>query len=244
MLRIDKISFFSLLFLFLISSFTYCGEIDQVTLAVKDLDQAAKLFSQKGFTLKVPHEYHSGHQNGLKVQSIRFLDGTYLQLVSVQKAIGELSKWYQKFLEKQEGGAFLVLKAENLKELEKEFKKIQIDSLFSKAKDHHWLSFKTGSPLQNISFIDYRKSMTQKPGLTNHENLSLGIKTLTVRARGDTSVWAKVLTLSDSLNSHLIFSPLTYQDGVFISEIVLRTKRRPTPSAFSLGKTKILFESE
>lgn len=232
------------LFLFTFLSFSSsAGEIDQVTLAVHDLNKAAALFAQKGFTLKVPHEYKKGHQKGLIVQSIRFPKG-YLQLVAVKTTGGELAKWYKKFLENQEGGATLVLRQKNLKDLQSVFEKSSIESKFQNNRNHHWLSFKTGTPLQNLSFIDYQVLLSQNPELLNHQNKVQNIKSLSLNTKGKAEDWAKILTLSQSQNAGLNFSGLTYKSSVFISEIVLETSQIPLPEAFYLGGTKISFISQ
>lgn len=226
---------------FFFLSLNFAGEIDQVTLAVKDLDIAAKTFSDKGFTLKVPHKFERGHQKGLIVQSIRFKNGSYLQLVAVKSPEGELSKWYQKFLKNQEGGATLVLKQPHLKDLKKKFLKAKLRAELKVFKDHNWLSFKTGDPLQNLSFIEYKLSISQVPDLLDHKNQSEGIHSLKINPTGPVNIWAKVLTLSQSQFANLLFSPITFDKGSFIREIVLKTKRDPVPEPFTIGETKISF---
>ncbi|MCR9204667.1 MAG: hypothetical protein NXH75_08830 [Halobacteriovoraceae bacterium] len=222
-------------------SLNFAGVIDQVTLAVKDLDIAAGTFSKKGFTLKVPHEYKKGHQKGLIVQSIRFKDGSYLQLVAVKTPQGELSKWYQKFIKNQEGGATLVLRQPNLKGLKEKFLKAELKAELKTFKDHNWLSFKTDNPLQNLSFIEYKKSISQVPDLLNHINKSFGIHSLRINPIGPAKNWAKALTLSQSQLANLLFSAITFNNGSFVREIILKTKLQPVPEAFQIGETRISF---
>ena len=54
---------------------SWATRVAYFTIAVKDLDAAAKKLAQAGFTLKRPHHYTNGHQRGLIAQAIKLKNG-------------------------------------------------------------------------------------------------------------------------------------------------------------------------
>lgn len=219
-------------------------QIDHVTIAVKDLNASAKLSSSQGFTLKKPHTYLKGVQAGLITQSIRFKNGQYLQLVSPKSGEGKLAQWYQKFLKQSGGGATLVLRHPDLQDLEKKLLLKKVSSQYLKNNDYDWLSFKTNSPYQHLSFINYKKGLSFPEELFNHASKAYGISHLVLSQPGDAYVWADILTTSNAQGIGLEFSPTTFKTHVFIQEIILKTSLEDTPRPFWLGDTKISFKSQ
>lgn len=243
-----------ILLLFFLSGRIFGGEIDSITLVVKNLKSAAQKLALHGFTLKIPHTYVRGFQSGLVAQSIRLSDGTYLQLIEVKESNkesnkesitgskGELAKWYQEQLKKGEGGTTLVLKTLNLKDLQKAFQRNHIESRWEKGKGYEWLSFKTHGPLENLAFISYHTPPHQNPELLSHANGTEGILKVVLSPKGDGRIWAKVLNLSQSQSANLSFSSTTYNSMSFVKEIVLKTQKKPLPPPISIGHTTLSFK--
>lgn len=233
---------FKISFLFAFFFTLHAADIDHITIAVRDNTRASQLFNEMGFTLKTPHEYKSGLQEGLIAQSIRFTDGSYIQLVSVKEPIGDLAKWYHRQLKKGEGAVTLTLIHPSLKELEKKFKKENLNCERKNFSGYQWLSFKTDSPYQHVSFINYQTPLFPKKELLNHRNGALGIKKLTLNSTGESDTWAKIMSLSNSLYNHLEFNHLGFKQAPFISEIILKKNQSSPSKTFKIGRTLIKFQ--
>jgi hypothetical protein len=82
--------------------------LDHMPLAVRDLPAAVAQFSRLGFTIK-PGRHH---QNGIENASIKFADGSYVELITSHDASDEISREYQEFLRKQEGVAYVFVRDE------------------------------------------------------------------------------------------------------------------------------------
>lgn len=218
--------------------------IDYITIAVKDLSKTATLFSKKGFTLKKPHLYKTGPQAGLMTQSIRFKNSQYLQLVSPINDKGKLSQWYLRFLKNSEGAATLVLRRSKLEVLEKKLKKLKLACQYSKNKGHDWLSFKTDSPFQHLSFIDYKNQIQLPEELFQHKNQVFSFEKLVLTLQGDPVAWANIFTKAQARGIGLEISSTSYNSAVFVKELYLLTTKKPLPKPFSIGGTKISFKSE
>lgn len=233
---------------------TFTTSIDHVTIAVDDLDQAAKVFAAQGFTLKKPHLYSSGPQAGLKTQSIRLASGQYLQLVAIDKKgknnkkKGALAKWYAKQLKNTQGGATLVLEHSHPKELCQLYKKRNIECLFDSHPGYDWMSFKTSGPFHPLAFIKYKKRPKIFKELIEHDNKVSRIKKLILSQQGSFEKWAEIMTLAEARGVGLEFSELGFKsEGVFIQEVHLifkpgslvnkKAKPQNPNRSFSLGKT-------
>lgn len=227
-------------FFFLVLSITCAAvEIDHFTVAVKDLDESAKVLSKAGFTLKKPHVYKSGLQKGLKTQAVRLASGQYFQIVSVGENPGPLGRWYLKFLKNHEGGATVVIKRDGLSELEKIFNKAAIPTRLVKNIGYDWLSFKTEGPFHNLSFITYRNPPHITPNLTRHANSAQSIKRLSINAPGDPFQWAKIMKLAESEQVGLNFVTTgAYKNPqLFIPQVEIEVSKNSKKSSFILGKT-------
>lgn len=230
---------------------TFTTRIDHVTIAVDDLDQAAKIFAAQDFTLKKPHLYSSGPQAGLKTQSIRLASGQYLQLVSLNKKgkkKGALAKWYAKQLKNTQGGATLVLEHSHPKELCQLYQKRNIACLFESHPGYDWMSFKTSGPFHPLAFIKYKKRPKIFKELIEHDNKVSRIKKLILSQQGSFEKWAEIMTLAEARGVGLEFSELGFKSGgVFIQEVhlafepdslvVKKAKPHGLNRSFSLGKT-------
>lgn len=226
----------------------YKVSLDHITIAVSKLEETAKLFSQKGFTLKKPHHYRSGAQAGLTTQAIRLESGQYIQLVSVSKSsgssLGPLAKWYQSQLRISQGGVTVVLNHSHPKRLCEDLMKKQIPCEFKKLSRHHWMSFKTESSFHPLAFIHYTNAPSISEELTTHSNSITSIKKVKLNQQGDAFKWAAIMTLARAQGIGLEFSTTSYKGGAgFINEVVLhgpRTKEtglRPHFREFSIGHT-------
>jgi len=81
---------------------------DHVPIAVRDLPAAVAEFRALGFTIK-PGRPHPG---GIENASIKFADGSYVELITSHGAGDALSREYQDFLSAQEGAAYTFLRDE------------------------------------------------------------------------------------------------------------------------------------
>jgi hypothetical protein len=80
--------------------------LDHVPIAVRDLRATAAQFQRLGFTIK-PGRPHPG---GLENASIKFADGSYIELITAHDARDPLAKEYEEFLRWQEGAAYVFLR--------------------------------------------------------------------------------------------------------------------------------------
>jgi len=211
--------------------------VDHINIIVPDAHKAALFFSKKGFTLKKPHDYSSGVQKGLSSQSIHFSSHQYIQLMSLsskESKLGALALWYQGFLKdnNKAQGLGLVLKNSNLKELNKKLLKKGIPNKFKDLPNYKWLSFKTGSDLQHVSFIDPKKYIQRSEALTNHQNKARAIKTIFLKLKGDARQWATIFQQADALSLGLEFSSMTYTSSGIIQKVILESTASPCPESF------------
>jgi catechol 2,3-dioxygenase-like lactoylglutathione lyase family enzyme len=79
--------------------------LDHVPIAVADLDAAAADYRALGFTLKPG----TVHDNGLRNEHAKFVDGTELELITAPAATDSLTTTYRQFLRAGDGPAFLAL---------------------------------------------------------------------------------------------------------------------------------------
>lgn len=82
--------------------------LDHVSIAVRDLPSAIAQFRALGFTIKPGRP----HQNGIENASLKFRDGSYIEIITSHDASDRLSREYQEFLRDQEGAAYLFLRDE------------------------------------------------------------------------------------------------------------------------------------
>ena len=75
--------------------------LDHVVVAVNDLDEAAALYRQIGFTLKLGRY----HENGIRNQHAKFPDGTEIELLTVAEARDALTAEYLDHLGRGDGPA-------------------------------------------------------------------------------------------------------------------------------------------
>lgn len=82
--------------------------LDHVVVAVEDLGAAVDGYSEAGFTIKPGRP----HENGLLNAHLKFVDGTQLELMSVERPpIDAIARGYRDFLRGGEGGAFVAFRA-------------------------------------------------------------------------------------------------------------------------------------
>lgn len=235
-----------ILFFITLLSFAAKAEVLYFTIGVPNLEEAAKKMAKAGFTLKVPHHYEKGVQRGMVVQSIKLANGQYFQLVGLDKGkgLGALAKWYQERMDEKPVGATLVLKSGvKLKELQKLYEQSAIKSEYQSFPRYEWLSFKSDSPYAPISFIDQTYLPHDTIDLTDHPNKVTGLGRITIRPVGDTSVWAKILTLSQAQDSSLSFETALASGKGLISAVELKTTLEKVPGPIKLGFLTLTFIS-
>jgi len=80
--------------------------LDHVPLAVRDLPAAVAQFRSLGFTIKPGRP----HQNGIENASIKFADGSYVELITAHDGSDPLARRYQEFLKTGEGASYVFLR--------------------------------------------------------------------------------------------------------------------------------------
>ena len=80
--------------------------LDHVPIAVRDLPAALAEFRALGFTIKPGRP----HQNGIENASVKFVDGSYVELITSPGGSDRLTTEYQEFLRNQEGAAYVFLR--------------------------------------------------------------------------------------------------------------------------------------
>jgi catechol 2,3-dioxygenase-like lactoylglutathione lyase family enzyme len=77
--------------------------LDHIPIAVEDLESAAERYRALGFVLKPGRP----HDNGIRNQHAKFIDGTELELITAPEARDALTSTYRKHLTAGDGPAFL-----------------------------------------------------------------------------------------------------------------------------------------
>jgi hypothetical protein len=80
--------------------------LDHVPIAVRDLQSAEKQFGSLGFTIKPGRP----HQNGIENCSIKFADGSYIELITSHNGTDAVAREYQQFLKTGEGASYVFLR--------------------------------------------------------------------------------------------------------------------------------------
>src|SRR6185295_3668889 len=76
--------------------------LDHVPIAVRDLPSAVAEFGALGFTVKPGRP----HQHGIQNASVKFADGSYVELITAHDASDRISREYEELLRQQEGAAY------------------------------------------------------------------------------------------------------------------------------------------
>jgi hypothetical protein len=140
--------------------------IDHVPLAVRDIDQASETFKQLGFAVKPGRP----HDNGVRNNHIKFLDGSGLELITATRRTDELSAFYIDHLRRGDGPAFVSFHARNTAKLIAALSAAQI--AFSQAGSI--LTFK--DPQLNFVFVVAdNRSPTDRPEHFAHSNGAFAI---------------------------------------------------------------------
>jgi hypothetical protein len=80
--------------------------LDHVPIAVRDLPAAVAQFGSLGFTIKPGRP----HQNGIENASIKFADGSYVELITAHGGSDPLARRYEEFLKTGEGASYVFLR--------------------------------------------------------------------------------------------------------------------------------------
>jgi hypothetical protein len=86
--------------------------LDHIPIAVENLESAAERYRALGFVLKPG----SPHDNGIRNQHAKFIDGTELELITAAEARDALTSTYRKHLAAGDGPAFLAFHVPRLSE--------------------------------------------------------------------------------------------------------------------------------
>jgi hypothetical protein len=80
--------------------------LDHVPIAVRDLPAAVAQFRSLGFTIKPGRP----HENGIENASVKFADGSYVELITAHGGRDPLAKRYEDFLKTAEGATYVFLR--------------------------------------------------------------------------------------------------------------------------------------
>lgn len=141
--------------------------LDHIPVAVKDLDQAAERYRALGFTLKPGRP----HENGVRNQHVKFLDGTELELITATEPRDSLAEEYLRHLALGDGAAFLGIYAPDLDRLATWLDTQGEDYL----RDDTLLTFPTDHELRYIFFGNRHPSQTDQPEHFEHINGAQGL---------------------------------------------------------------------
>ncbi len=143
-------------------------DLDHLVIAVKNLEQSKNLFeSRLGFTLK-PGRLHP---NGIKNEFVKFRNGSYIELLTVETPEDKISIHYSELLKSREGGAFAVLKSDSLAKVTSFFNKSPISAELQESEPFYKsITLKTGGALKNFFLIEYLAPQKENPSFTNHLN--------------------------------------------------------------------------
>lgn len=147
--------------------------LDHVPVAVRSLDAAIRTYGQRlGFRIKPGRT----HPNGIRNAFAKFPDGSYLELITAGEAADDLSRWYRSYLDRQEGGAFLSLRADSLPALARTFQHLGYEgSLQRYGPAFSILSF-SGSVLESVFLIEYPEPVQDHAALLEHPNTAIGLE--------------------------------------------------------------------
>lgn len=206
---------------------------------------AAKL-AGAGFTLKKSHFYKDGFQAGLVLQAVKLKNGQYFEVISLNtknEKRGELAKWYESQIKAGTIGATLVLTdlPLSLEQVHQRFEQAHIKSQLHKFDLYSWLSFKTRSAYAPLSFIEGAFTPADSEEIITHGNGAYAIGRLQLRPYGSAEMWAKILTLSQAHEAALDFSSSLFAGTGFITEVEIKTKKRPLPAPLKLDHVILKF---
>lgn len=147
--------------------------LDHVPVAVRSLDGAVHTYGERlGFRIKPGRP----HPNGIRNAFAKFRDGSYLELISAGEATDDLSLWYRSFLARQEGGAFLSLRADSLAALARAFQ----GHGYEGSLQHHGRAFSIlsfpGSVLHPVFLIQYPEPVRDQASVLDHPNTAIGLE--------------------------------------------------------------------
>lgn len=142
--------------------------IDTVKILSEDLDVSTQTFMRLGFTLK-PGRLAN---NGVRNKSIRFANGSALELITVGEGTDSTSRYYSQLLDQAPGPVSVSLFAPDLTALS-----ARLDATHKtyQRPDVDHLAFSPGDPAQYIEFGVRTPSPTDLPKHKQHRNGALGL---------------------------------------------------------------------
>jgi hypothetical protein len=161
--------------------------IDHVPIAVANLEVAKRTYGDSlGFSFK-PGRLHS---NGLNKLHIRFRDGSQLELIATEWTSDALAEWYEEFVQRGEGGAFLALDAGDVDEVAERLKGHGLDVEVTRGPAFDYASFPIGHPLHHLFFIRVHTRAPDKAEHLSHRNEAIGIRSVWVEVHDSALVGA------------------------------------------------------
>lgn len=209
--------------------------IDHVITVVNDLDSAIKVFEKGGFTLK-PGRLH---KNGLINAHIKFSNGSFFEIMSLQgEAKDDIAKSYEALLKEGEGGVYIALSGLSTKQYTKKLKDLNLE--YDVIKNKQW-DYIIIPKIPHIFFIDYHTVITEKEEFCIHTNTSVGIHTVFIRKNEDLINLFKAFNLhpEDDNQSFLLgLKVFQTQTGRIIMTNSKNTEKRPRILSVFFGNDK------
>jgi len=149
--------------------------LDHVPIAVHSLDAATQTYGERlGFRIKPGRP----HANGIRNAFAKFPDGSYLELITAREATDDLSRGYTEFLERQEGGRFLALRADSLPAVAARFEAHGHASTLNRYGPAFSILSLADFALKHVFLIEYPEPVRDSARLLQHPNTALGLETV------------------------------------------------------------------
>lgn len=150
--------------------------VDHVPIAVRSQDDARRAYEALGFRLKPGR----AHENGLRNAFAKFVDRSYLELITPERgATDGLTAKYVAFLARQEGGAFLSLRADSLDLVARALEASATRGTLNRYGAFNTFSF-ADSSLAWMFLIEYPEPIADAPELLDHPNTAIGIESVRI----------------------------------------------------------------
>ena len=174
--------------------------LDQVSIAVRDLEGAVRPCRGLGFEIKPGRE----HENGIANAHIKFPDGTEIELISAPRGVDALTREYRRFLDEGEGPAFVSFYAPDLDALSKRLEEVGREH----TKTSSTITFPVGDPLRYIFFGKRQKSPSDKPEHFAHRNGAASLERIWIASDDPCHERELLRQLGSRANSDFVDMPM------------------------------------
>ncbi len=215
--------------------------IDNIPLAVNDLELAITTYRTLGFAIKPGPE----RPNGLRTGLIEFPDGSGIELIAVPEAVDELTTTYRQLLDTAEGPAFFGLHARDMNQLTTALRTERMEfteedgilALASRIFDYLFFNRDNSSITDNSAYFAHRNGTTAMSRVWIAPDRSADLQQLLVALGGEATsrtvytpgrASARVVAVT---NGEIVILPKSYQV----------TKNRPVVGAtFNVSNISVM----